>query len=167
MFRVRIFAFAFCACGLGVTAGLAQSNLASISGIVTDPQNAVVPQANVTAANVETGVQTRFTTNSAGFYHLQNLPIGLYDLSVEHSGFRKYIREGITLTTGEQLGLDIKLELGSTGQSVTVSGEAPLIRSFSTPFTAVVNVVGTVSAGMVPKVAHHPNAIWSGASRRT
>jgi hypothetical protein len=129
MFRVRIFASAFFACCLGVTASLAQSNLASISGIVTDPQNAVVPQATVTAANVETRVQTRFTTNSAGFYNLQNLPIGLYDLSVEHPGFRKYIREGITLTTGEQLGLDIKLELGSTGQSVTVSGEAPLIES--------------------------------------
>ena len=129
MFRVRIFASAFCVCGLGVTAGLAQSNLASISGIVTDPQNAVVPQASVTVVNVETGVQTRFTTNSAGFYHLQNLPIGLYDLSVEHPGFRKHIRQGITLTTGEQLGLDIKLDLGSTGQSVTVSGEAPLIES--------------------------------------
>ncbi len=108
---------------------LAQSNLASISGLVTDPQEAVIPQATVVAANIETGVQSRVATNSAGYYRVQNLPIGVYTLSVERSGFRKYIRDGITLTTGEQLGLDIQLELGATGQTVTISGEAPLVEN--------------------------------------
>jgi hypothetical protein len=108
---------------------IAQSNLASISGIVTDPQNGVIPQAVVVASNIEMGVQSRAMTNAAGFYRLPNLSIGSYDLSVEHPGFRKYIREGITLTTGEQLGLDVRMELGATGQSVTVTGEAPLLEN--------------------------------------
>ena len=108
---------------------MAQSNLASISGIVIDPQNAVIPQAVVIASNVETGIPSRVITNAAGFYRLPNLPIGSYDLSVEHSGFRKYIRDGIPLTTGEQLGLDVRVELGATGQSVTVTGEAPLVEN--------------------------------------
>ena len=129
MSRVHVFRIAWCVYTAAVSACLAQSNLASISGIVSDPQGGVIPQAVVVAANVETGVQARVNTNAAGFYHLQNLSIGAYDLSVEHSGFRKYIREGITLTTGEQLGLDIRMDLGATGQSVTITGEAPLVEN--------------------------------------
>src|SRR5215469_6793906 len=129
MFRVRTIASLFCACVVGASACPAQSNLASISGIVTDPQSAVVPGANVAAVDAQTGVETRVATNAAGFYNLQNLAIGSYNLSVEHPGFRKYLRGQITLTTGEQLGLDIKLELGSTGQEVTITSQAPLIES--------------------------------------
>jgi len=114
---------------VGASACPTQSNLASISGIVTDPQSAVVPGANVVAVDAQTGVETRVATNAAGFYNLQNLAIGSYNLSVEHPGFRKYVRGQITLTTGEQLGLDIKLELGSTGQEVTITSQAPLIES--------------------------------------
>jgi hypothetical protein len=147
MLRIRVFASAFCACTIPVTACLAQSNLASISGIVTDPQSAVVPQTAVVAANIETGVQTRVVTNAAGFYHLQNLAIGVYDLSVEHPGFRKYIREGITLTTGEQLGLDIRLELGTAGQSVTVSGEAALVENRTSEINTLIE---SKSIGALP-----------------
>src|SRR5262249_48684018 len=128
MFSVRCAWFASCLCVAGA-ACLAQSNLASISGIVTDQQGGVVPQAVVVATNAETGVQTGARTNSTGFFHLQNLPIGAYVVSVEHAGFRKYVRQGVTLTTGEQLGLDVTLELGATGQSVTITGEAPLVES--------------------------------------
>jgi hypothetical protein len=135
---MRVFASALCAV-IVVMVCLAQSNLASMSGIVTDPQSAVVPQAAVIATNVETRVQTRVRTNATGFYHLQNLPIGRYDLSVEHPGFRKYIRAGITLTTGEQLGLDIPLELGATGQSVTVSGQPPLVENRTSEINTLID----------------------------
>ncbi len=129
MFRVRTLAFVFCAFAFGISACFAQSNLAAISGIVTDPQNAVVPQAVVSVSDVETGVEVRTLTNASGFYNLQNLEIGKYDLTVQHAGFRKYVRQGITLTTGQNLGLNIRLDLGTTGQAVTVSAEAPLIES--------------------------------------
>jgi hypothetical protein len=108
---------------------LAQSNLATISGVVTDQQGGVVPQAQIVATNSETGVQTPVPTNSAGYYRVQNLPVGPYTLSAEHAGFRKYVHHNITLTTGEDLGLDIKLEVGTTEQSITISGEAPPIET--------------------------------------
>ncbi len=147
MFRPQTLASVFCVCALTAGACLAQSNLAAISGIVTDPQNAVIPQANVVAVNTGTGVETRATTNAAGFYNLQNLAIGSYTLSVERPGFRKYVREGITLTTGQQLGLDIRLELGATGQEVTVSSQAPLVESRTSD---VSNLVESKSIDALP-----------------
>ena len=129
MFRFRTLVFALSISLLVGALCFGQSNLASISGVITDPQGAVIPQVAVTAINVETGVETRVRSNSAGYYRLQNLPIGVYNVSVEAAGFRKHLREGITLTTGQQLGLDVALELGSTGQSITITGEAPPIET--------------------------------------
>lgn len=125
MTHARLVYFGFICAAI---ACFAQSNLATISGIITDQQGGVVPNAAVVATNVETGVQTSAQTNAAGFYRLQNLPIGAYDVSVEHPGFRKYVRR-VTLTTGEQLGLDVGLAVGATGESITVTAEAPLIES--------------------------------------
>src|SRR5260370_22248122 len=116
MFRVRTLASAFLTCVFFSAIVSAQSNLASISGVITDPKGGVNPQATVNATDVATGVQTAATTNSTGFYRLQNLPIGAYRVAVEHSGFHKYIRKDIVLTTGQEFGLDVKLELGATGQ---------------------------------------------------
>src|SRR5438093_1384631 len=115
-----------CVLGLFAVICAAQSNLASISGVVTDPSGSSIPQAAVTATDTQTGVTTTATTNSAGYYSLHNLAIGAHTITIEHSGFRRYVRQGITLTTGEQLGLDVRLELGETGQTVTVTAEAPV-----------------------------------------
>ena len=68
-------------------------------------------QAVVTATNTDTGVKSATTTNGAGFYNMQNLPIGGYTVEVEHPGFRTYLRKGITITTGQALGLDVQLQL--------------------------------------------------------
>ena len=57
------------------------------TGTVTDPRDAVVPGAEVTARNVHTGVETRATTNGSGVYILRFLPIGQYELTVTASGF--------------------------------------------------------------------------------
>ncbi len=111
----------------GITC-FAQST-ASLSGIVKDPQGAVVPQSSVTADNIATGVKTKAVTNNAGFYDLSNLSIGAYAITVERDGFRKYVREGITLSTGEALGLDVQLEVGAVGQTVRVTSEAPAVET--------------------------------------
>ena len=136
MFRVRTFLFAF---SFAFASGaLAQSNLASISGVVTDAQGGVVPQARVTATNIATGVETPVVSNSAGFYRIQNLEIGRYNVAVERPGFKKYIREGLTLTTGQELGLDIKLEVGEVAQAVTVSGESAAIETRTSEVSTLV-----------------------------
>jgi hypothetical protein len=110
-----------------VIPALCQPDLAKINGLVTDPQGAVVAGADVTVTSFQSGVRYKGASNSAGLYSIQNLPIGQYTVSVEHSGFRRYVRESVTLTTGENLGLNVQLELGPTGQAITVEGqEAPL-----------------------------------------
>jgi hypothetical protein len=111
---------------LFATLCLAQSNLAGISGVVTDASGGTIPDAVVAATNTQTGIATSRKTNTSGYYNLENLAIGRYSLTIEHPGFRRYVRENITLTTGQQLGLDVQLDVGETGQAVTVSAEAPL-----------------------------------------
>ncbi len=103
-----------------------QSNLAGISGVVSDSSGASITGASVIAKSAETGVAANATTNSSGYYHIENLPIGPYTVTIEHPGFRRYVRQNITLTTGQLLGLDIPLEVGSAADSVTVTAESPL-----------------------------------------
>ena len=94
--------------------GGAQSNLAGISGVTTDPSNGSIPDALVTVVNAQTGVAATARTNSSGYYSVENLAIGAYTITIERTGFRKYVRENITLTTGQQLGLDVHLQVGDT-----------------------------------------------------
>src|SRR5579872_57316 len=113
-------------------------SFASISGVVTDPQGGVVPGASATATNTATGQETTGVTTASGFYDIQNLPIGTYNVTVEHSGFRKYVRQGITLTTGQTLGLDIRLELGAVGQAISVTGEPPAMETRTSDISQLV-----------------------------
>src|SRR5438067_5183288 len=113
---------------LGAGTALAQSNLGAITGIVTDPQNAIVPDATVTATKVATGLRTSTKSNSTGVYLLTSLPFGTYTVYVERPGFVKYVREQITLDAGQRLGLDIALTIGSMQETVTVTAEAPPIQ---------------------------------------
>src|SRR5437870_6755862 len=103
----RVVSLSLLLLALSSSAGLAQTNLGSITGIITDPQGAIVPEATVTATNVATGLHTFAKSNSAGIYLLTSLPLGTYTVSVEHTGFGKYLRQGITLDAGQRLGLDI------------------------------------------------------------
>lgn len=132
---------------LGISVGYAQSNLASVSGVVSDPQGAVVPAAAVSATNTATGVDTKTATDSSGFYAIRNLPIGAYTLMIEHPGFRRYVRQGIILTTVQSLGLDVRLELREFSQTVNVTGEASLLE---TRTSDVSNVVTSKSVEALP-----------------
>jgi hypothetical protein len=87
----------------------AQSPQASISGVISDPQGAIMANVEVSATEIATGVKTTTRTNEAGFYSLRQLPIGSYTVSSSLTGFRPHIHEGITLTTGQALELNITL----------------------------------------------------------
>src|SRR5512135_3380672 len=102
-----------------------QSSEATISGIITDPHGAVIAGAEVAATNVDTGVKTAARTNESGFYSLRSLPIGSYTVEADLSGFRRHVRNGIALTTGQALELNIALELGAVSETVTVSASTP------------------------------------------
>jgi hypothetical protein len=101
----------------------AQEFRATISGQVTDQSGAAVVGAKVTAVSVERNVPYEAVTNSSGRYLIQFLLPGNYTLTSEQSGFKKYVREGISLLASDKAVLDIKLELGTVSDSVTVSGQ--------------------------------------------
>lgn len=106
-----------------------QETRASLSGTISDPSGSAIAAATLVLTNVETAVENRTTTNSMGQYRFLYLNPGAYKLTVEMTGFRKAIREGIVLSTGQAATLDLSLQLGSQTESVTVSSEAPLIEA--------------------------------------
>ena len=102
----------------------AQTTNGNIQGTVVDPQGAILPGATVTGRNMDTGLTIPATTSSAGVFALSNLPPGRYAVTVEAPGMKKYTQEGVIVATNSTVGLDIKLEVGSTTESVTVTSDA-------------------------------------------
>jgi Carboxypeptidase regulatory-like domain len=101
-----------------------QSTGGAIQGTVVDPSGAVLSGATVTARNMGTGVTTTATTTSAGVYALPNLPPGSYAVTAQATGMKKYVQEGITVSTNSTVGLDLQLQLGSATETVTVTSDA-------------------------------------------
>lgn len=108
---------------------IAQTGLGTITGIVTDPSGAVVPNAPVEVKNIGTGVVYRPTTTDTGNYSVQQLPIGGYEVTVTVQGFKGFNRSGLTLSAAQVMRIDIPLEIGSSTESVTVTGEATLLKT--------------------------------------
>jgi hypothetical protein len=104
-----------------------QTTGASISGEVRDTSGAVIPGANLTITNVETGVTRRVTSDATGRYRVQNLAVGSYQVEATFSGFKSVTRRGITLTVGRAAEVDITMDVGNVAEVVEVTGEAPLV----------------------------------------
>lgn len=99
---------------------LAQEFRASVAGQVTDASGAVLPDATVTARNVATNATYRTTSGADGEYALRSLDPGSYVFTVEKTGFRKLVREGIVLQVGAQAALNLQLPTGELSESVTI-----------------------------------------------
>jgi len=107
----------------------AQSPTATITGIVRDPQGSAIPGVQVTATSLATQQKVAYTTNDDGLFGLRQLPIGQYIVEAEKTGFRRFVRRGLVLTTGQSLELDVQLEVGAVSESITVSGSATLLET--------------------------------------
>lgn len=119
---------------------VAQQTTGSIAGVVVDVQNAAVPGATVTATSTDTGLTRSVTTNAAGLYQLAALPVGVYALVVELSGFTRVDIERAVVRLSETNDLDITLRVAGVAESVTVSGDAPLIPTTSSSVGQVVDI---------------------------
>jgi hypothetical protein len=119
-------------------AALAQ-NFGSISGMVRDQSGALVPGAAVTASNKATGVTTRVVSLTDGQYLFTSLVPGNYDVSVEAPGFARYVRPDIEVHVSDKLMLDIALQVGESREAVTVSAEAPQLRTEDAQRGEVIN----------------------------
>src|SRR5213594_3301630 len=105
----------------------AQSTTGTISGSVVDAQQAVIPGAMVTARNVETNISRSVLTNAVGRFRIPNLPVGPYEVSVELSGFARYLRLGIILILNQEAVLAIMLQTAGVTQEITVQENATVL----------------------------------------
>ena len=127
---MRSWFIAVSVCLLGLTS-FGQSDRGTITGTVADPAGAVVAGAPIEMRNVETGVVSRVASSATGNYTLAQLPAGRYELSVTVPGFKKYVRQSLTVGVAQTFRVDVVLEVGSNAESVTVTEAAPLLKTES------------------------------------
>lgn len=118
----------FVLAGFGGERALAQQNVtaATLSGVVSDASGAVVTDATLTAANVETNQTQTARTDYDGRYRFPFLPVGPYKLSINASGFHTLTKE-LTVTVGQSLYLPVKLEVAGVAETVTIASDVPTI----------------------------------------
>ncbi len=125
----RLALFALALLGLASAPAAAQSQAANgnIEGTVLDASGGVLPGVTVTITNTDTGTQRVVVTNERGIYRAPLLPLGTYQLVAELEGFKRYEEKGITLSAGQTAVINVSMSLGSLEETVTVTGEAPLV----------------------------------------
>lgn len=109
----------------------AQQVGASVTGHVLDPSGAAVGGATIKLTSTETGSVYTAGSSDAGIYQLPFVPVGTYTLAVEKQGFKKYVQEGITLSTAQKAVVDVTLQLGAVSQSVSVTANAQMVNTES------------------------------------
>ena len=117
----------------------AQEFRGSITGLVTDPSGAVIAGARVTVTNVATNTLTSTISGGNGNYTLLYLTPGRYTVTAEAAGFKKLVRQGIEVRIADRIELDLRLELGATQDTVTVTGETPLLETESASLGQVID----------------------------
>ncbi len=113
-------------CGLLAMQAHAQSLFGTLTGIVSDPSGAVIPDAQVTLRDEKSGSIRTSVTDSSGYYTFASVSVGdfTFELTVESKGFRIEKLPGITLTGGEQRNVNVSMQVGNTNETVTITGSA-------------------------------------------
>ncbi|MBV9266825.1 MAG: carboxypeptidase regulatory-like domain-containing protein, partial [Acidobacteriaceae bacterium] len=120
-------------------AALAQLYTGSITGTVSDPSGAVVPNCRITALDVEKGFSFSTTSDSTGRYVLPSIPPGKYRVSIEADGFQPQVHENISMEVGQNVRVDFPLQVKTSSQSVEIKGEAPVLQSEDATTGQVIN----------------------------
>jgi len=111
----------------------------TISGTVKDTSGGVVAGANVTVHNTETQLTRTLPTAEDGSYRFSGLPVGHYDVKAEKDGFKTSTQRGVILDVSQEVVTNFALEVGSSSQSVEVTGEAPVVNTTSGSLGGLVN----------------------------
>jgi hypothetical protein len=117
----------------------AQVDQGAITGVVQDSSGAVVPNAQVTVTNTDTGLVLQGTTNGSGFYVFSPLKIGNYTVSVTAQGFETTRRESLHLDAQQRLSIPIALKLGAVSDTVTVTEAPPLLETQTSSVAQVIS----------------------------
>ncbi len=116
---------------LMASTAFAQEARGTINGKVLDANQAAVPGASVKIMNTAMGTTVSAQTNDTGLYQALYLLPGTYRITVEVRGFKKYVRDGIVVRVNDNIEIDVSLEVGNVGETVTVTADAPGLETTS------------------------------------
>lgn len=117
----------------------AQMNTSGVTGNVADATGASVPGAQITLTNVATGIHRSTTSDNAGLYNFDYVPIGVYTLTASQNGFQAQRHENVELVAAQTARVDFALNVQSAQQTVTVTSELPLLDSTSSQQTSTLS----------------------------
>jgi outer membrane receptor protein involved in Fe transport len=138
------FTKALCVCLLACAApALAQQTSGNITGRILDDQGAAVPGTTITATNPQTGLVRTDVSDAEGLFRLNALPVGTYDLVAELQGFTRVEQKGVVVNVAQTTDLSIALRVAQVAETITVTGESPIV---STTTSAV---GGNVEVGQI------------------
>ena len=118
---------------------MAQTATGTIAGVVNDESGAVVPGAQVSVTNVDTGIGRSVTTDDAGRYRVPSLIPGRYEVQAQLTGFETAVRSGIELTVGQEAVINMVLRVGQVTQKTIVTAEAPIVETTSSTLSGLVD----------------------------
>ncbi len=124
---------------LAVSACCAQTNFGRISGTVQDASGAVIPSSKVTVTNPATAFRQEVETDTSGSFVFPSLPAGVYDVRVEHQGFKSSEQRGLVLDAASSRAITVTLDVGQITESVSVSATAEQVQSTSGNIGRVIN----------------------------
>ena len=145
----------------------AQGTTGTLRGQVLDPAGAVVPNAEVTVTNQETGVSVKVTTTSAGTYALPSLIPGVYKISVEARGFKSFVKKDVSVIANQDNVADAQVELGIATETIEVTGgsvevqttSSSLNNSFDSHSVDLPSAAGTLNGSLLNLAVLAPNVI--------
>src|SRR5438876_7274268 len=112
---------------------------ATIHGIVADATGAVIPNAQIKARQTDIGQVRSTASNSDGSYVLPNLPVGPYSIEVAAPAFNSYVQSGVVLQVGNNVQINVTLQVGAVNQELRVSANAAMVETQDTSISEVVD----------------------------
>src|SRR5215472_6704619 len=110
-------------------AAFSQTANGTITGTVTDASGAVIPGVSLEVKNTDTGVVFQTVSTETGNYVAPNLPVGPYSITASLPGFKVLNRTNLTLSAAQTLRVDLPLEVGTAGDSITINAESTLLKT--------------------------------------
>ncbi|MCI0618249.1 carboxypeptidase-like regulatory domain-containing protein, partial [bacterium] len=134
LFSTAIFVFCVFAC----FNAFAQVGTSNLTGTVKDDQGNPIPGVNVSAKNTETGLERTDVTDDSGVFRIPSMPFGTYDITAQIQGFATQVQKGIRMDVGRTVSIDFAMKLSTTGETMEITGETPLIETTESHIATVV-----------------------------
>ena len=137
--RWRVIALLACAALIAPRVHAQAVAVAQVEGQVLDSSGAVVPNADVTMTETARGISHKTTSDPAGHYLLGNLPAGVYRLEAVAAGFKGYVQQNITLQVGQNIQINVTLQLGAVSEKVEVTGNVGMVETRDNTISSVMD----------------------------